>query len=483
MVIRRRRVLGALLAAATVCALAAAPGEVTAMWWGAAACVALAVGYLSLVARIRHLHARRELTAAFNPDGAASGFAWKQLEREFGATPVDAHQAVGAPVELGNRTIGRFLVSYLLGWALTPVVSVIWLVRGDVSDLDRHRVIDWVVRLQRRGRSQSLRLLTVGAVATVGVTAAGGVGAGAWASPRVAASVPVRELEALRPTAGTVVKAAVAGTYTVERGDTLSAIAARYGTTVAALAAANHLANPNLIFPGQVLTVPGPALPTGGATPTGGTTVRPAKTYTVERGDTLSAIAARYGTTVAALAAANHLANPNLIFPGQLLTISSAVPSTSPSPAPGPRPVPVPAPVAPSPGGAALPLPLRYLQGGTVDQGVDYTAPGGTPLYAMGPGTIIREGMSGFGPNAPVLQITAGPLAGKIVYYGHSGPDLVPVGGHVAAGQQISEVGYGIVGISSGPHLEIGFYPPGPDGAGAAMLDYINRVVGHSTGR
>jgi LysM repeat protein len=416
-VIRRRRVLGALLAAATVCALAAAPGEVTAMWWGAAACVALAAGYLSLVARIRHLHARRELTAAFNPDGAASGFAWKQLEREFGATPVDAHQAVGAPVELGNRTIGRFLVSYLLGWALTPVVSVIWLVRGDVSDLDRHRVIDWVVRLQRRGRSQSLRLLTVGAVATVGVTAAGGVGAGAWASPRVAASVPVRELEALRPTAGTVVKAAVAGTYTVERGDTLSAIAARYGTTVAALAAANHLAN------------------------------------------------------------------PNLIFPGQLLTISSAVPSTSPSPAPGPRPVPVPAPVAPSPGGAALPLPLRYLQGGTVDQGVDYTAPGGTPLYAMGPGTIIREGMSGFGPNAPVLQITAGPLAGKIVYYGHSGPDLVPVGGHVAAGQQISEVGYGIVGISSGPHLEIGFYPPGPDGAGAAMLDYINRVVGHSTGR
>jgi murein DD-endopeptidase MepM/ murein hydrolase activator NlpD len=101
----------------------------------------------------------------------------------------------------------------------------------------------------------------------------------------------------------------------------------------------------------------------------------------------------------------------------------------------------------------------------------------------MGPGIIIREGMSGFGPNAPVLQITSGPLAGKVVYYGHAGRDLVRVGDHVAAGQQISEVGYGIVGISTGPHLEVGFYPPGGSGAGRAMLDYLNSVVGHSTGR
>jgi murein DD-endopeptidase MepM/ murein hydrolase activator NlpD len=135
---------------------------------------------------------------------------------------------------------------------------------------------------------------------------------------------------------------------------------------------------------------------------------------------------------------------------------------------------------------AAPPLPAQYLHGGSVDQGVDYLAPGGTPLLAMGPGVIIQEGgpgTSGFGPNIPVLQITAGPLAGKTVYYGHAGPNLVPVGTVVTAGQQIGVVGAGIVGISTAPHLEIGFWPIGSRGAGKAMLAYLDRLMGHPTGR
>ncbi len=134
--------------------------------------------------------------------------------------------------------------------------------------------------------------------------------------------------------------------------------------------------------------------------------------------------------------------------------------------------------------GVALPLPRGYLVNGSVDQGVDYAAPGGTALYAMGDGVIIGEGISGFGPNAPILQITSGPLKGLEVYYGHAGSDNVHVGQRVKAGQQISEVGYGIVGISTGPHLEIGFYPPGPTGAGSRMLGVINGLLGqHPTGR
>jgi murein DD-endopeptidase MepM/ murein hydrolase activator NlpD len=151
-------------------------------------------------------------------------------------------------------------------------------------------------------------------------------------------------------------------------------------------------------------------------------------------------------------------------IPGDLLASSLAVPGG----------------VA-GPGGGVLPLPRQYLKNGSVDQGVDYSAPGGTPEFAMGSGTIIQEGIGGFGPNAPVLQITSGPLAGKTVYYGHSGPDLVPVGAHVVQGQQITSVGKGIVGISTGPHLEIGFWPLGHMGAGQPMLDYINTVM-HSTG-
>ena len=135
---------------------------------------------------------------------------------------------------------------------------------------------------------------------------------------------------------------------------------------------------------------------------------------------------------------------------------------------------------------AAPPLPPQYLHGGLIDQGVDYLAPGGTPLYAMGSGVIIQEGgpgTSGFGPNIPVLRITAGPLAGKTVYYGHAGPDVVPVGAVVTAGQQIGVVGAGIVGISTAPHLEIGFWPVGGGGAGKAMLSYIDQMMGHPTGR
>jgi murein DD-endopeptidase MepM/ murein hydrolase activator NlpD len=139
--------------------------------------------------------------------------------------------------------------------------------------------------------------------------------------------------------------------------------------------------------------------------------------------------------------------------------------------------------VSASTGPAGLPLPIQYLHNGAVDQGVDYVAPGGTPLYAMGTGTIIAAGISGFGDNTPVLQITSGRLAGRIVFYGHAGPNLVSVGAHVVQGQQISTVGAGIVGVSNGPHLTIGFYPPGPMGSGEAMLEYINSVVGFNTGQ
>lgn len=103
-------------------------------------------------------------------------------------------------------------------------------------------------------------------------------------------------------------------TYTVKSGDTLSAIAAKYGTTVASLAASNGIRNANLITVGEQLTVRGGTT----STMTNNTTTT---TYTVKSGDTLSAIATKYGTSVSRLASLNNITNTNLIIVGQNLRI------------------------------------------------------------------------------------------------------------------------------------------------------------------
>jgi len=110
-------------------------------------------------------------------------------------------------------------------------------------------------------------------------------------------------------------RATANSTYVVRRGDTVSGIALRHGVTAWALLEANGLSSSHLIYVGQRLVIPGAR---GNAT---APAAAPGSTYVVRRGDTLSRIAQRFGTTIDALARLNGVANPSTITVGQVLRL------------------------------------------------------------------------------------------------------------------------------------------------------------------
>ena len=185
--------------------------------------------------------------------------------------------------------------------------------------------------------------------------------------------------------------------------------------------------------------------------------------------DQLASLHSQLNRALAAQAAAAQRAQPSA---GSGSSGSSGAPS---------------GPITPSSsGGFTFPMPKADASPPStwsLDDGVDISAPGGTPELAVCSGTVVLHGIGGFGPSAPVIHCDS-PLAGyDYVYYGHAGPgNWTPVGTHVSQGQVISQVGYGIVGISTGPHVEIGFAdssgsPIGPSSA-PAMAALLHAAYG-----
>jgi WD40 repeat protein/LysM repeat protein len=161
-------------------------------------------------------------------------------------------------------------------------------------------------------------------------------------------------------------------TYVVQPGDTLSHLARRFSTTVQALVAANQIADPDLIYVGQVLTIPDNGVST---------------TYVVQPGDTLSELAVRSSVPMDVIAQTNEIANVDLIYSGQKLTIPGGYispPGPTHTPLPTPTPTARPTP-APTPLPTATPT-LNLITTGNADRMRE--------VGRMGLGTIQRGALS-----------------------------------------------------------------------------------------
>jgi len=143
--------------------------------------------------------------------------------------------------------------------------------------------------------------------------------------------------------------ARAAGSYTVQPGDSLFSISARFNVSISELATINKIYDVNAIYPGQVLILPaalgaqpvqqapvyGPPAPIIYPSGTVVTTTTTYTYYVVQPGDTLASIAARFGSTASAILSANYLPNPNLLYIGVRLVVpkfSSSVVIPAPKP-------------------------------------------------------------------------------------------------------------------------------------------------------
>jgi murein DD-endopeptidase MepM/ murein hydrolase activator NlpD len=236
-----------------------------------------------------------------------------------------------------------------------------------------------------------------------------------------------------------VVDAAAGGGHRVGRGDRLSTLAKKYGVSVRALAEANGLEAPYVIYVGQVLRIPGQSVSRPEPT-----VVSIGDRYVVRRGDTLSGIAERIDVSMVELAAANHLAAPYRVYAGQKLVLPDPE-AFKVEPAAG-KPVTIAHGEPPPLSGAGFLWPVngKVVGGfGPINQGqrrdgIDIAAREGAPVLAAEDGIVAYagDGIRGYG-----RLILLRHADGYITTYGHNAALLVDAGELVTRGQVIARVG------------------------------------------
>ena len=172
-------------------------------------------------------------------------------------------------------------------------------------------------------------IVLAGALTVTGVVAPANAAPAAErkpAKPKTTLGSTMRAAVAAASTS-TKAQAATPTTYTVQAGDTVSGIAGRYGLATASVLALNGLGWKSLIFPGQVLKLTGGTVapstpaPSQSSATTGGR-------YTIQKGDTISRIAAKFGVSTQSVLTANGLGWSSIIYPGQTIAIPGTVLAT-----------------------------------------------------------------------------------------------------------------------------------------------------------
>lgn len=219
-------------------------------------------------------------------------------------------------------------------------------------------------------------------------------------------------------------------THVVAPGETLSAIAERYGVTVQTVAQCSGLSNPNRISPGQSLTFPSVD----------------GLLHRVKPGDTISGLAQRYGAQAPEIAWANRITDPCALEVGSLLIVPGGrMPQVTVASG---------AASGPGSGSGALAWPLRgpitsYYgpRGGGQHTGIDIAGDHGASIRAAAGGEVTMAAW--YGRYGRTVIIDHG--GGLSTLYAHASEMLVTVGQQVVGGEIIARVGS--TGNSTGPHL------------------------------